>query len=55
MKFNTFIVSAITYLLIGTCVGLGVQLATYMLPAKPINLKINVDDAQTCTSELEFV
>jgi hypothetical protein len=55
MKFKTLITCAITYLLVGTCVGLGVQLATYMLPSAPINLKINVDDVQTCTSELEFV
>lgn len=55
MKIKALLTSVITYLLIGALVGLGMQLATYMLPARSIDLKINVDDVQTCTSELEFV
>jgi len=50
MKFKTLITSIITSLLIGALIGIGMQLATYLLPSKPRVLKINLDDVENCAS-----
>lgn len=57
MTFKQTVSMGLSYLLIGLYVGLGMQLATYLVPTKPMHIKIDVDaeQQQQRITDLEFV